>query len=121
MPSNKGKHRDNNREKIKPHKVANHKKRERIQKKEPTANVSANTRKPEVKKYIQIHTPPSDDYKHWSKPKSRRRHRSSLITVGQTLLYKQSGSRCAKSSSDKRTRTTIVVDEEIRRSEGSNL
>ncbi len=50
MPSNKGKHRDNNREKIKPHKVANHKKRERIQKKEPTANVSANTRKPEVKK-----------------------------------------------------------------------
>lgn len=47
MPSNKGKH-TNNREKTKPHKVANNKKRETMQKKKAMTNVP--TKKPEVRK-----------------------------------------------------------------------
>ena len=43
MPSNKGKHTDN-REKTKPHKVANNKKRETMQKKKSGANTQ--TKKP---------------------------------------------------------------------------
>ena len=50
MPSNKGKHKSNKREKIKPHKVANHKKGENMQKKKSTSNVGVPTKKPEVKK-----------------------------------------------------------------------
>ena len=54
MPSNKGKH-NNNREKIRPHKV-NHKKRKTTKKKRPVAtnetveNNGSHTKKPEVKK-----------------------------------------------------------------------
>ncbi len=50
MPRNKGKHKNNKRQKTKPHKVANHKKGEITQKKKPIANASAYTKKPEVKK-----------------------------------------------------------------------
>ena len=38
------------------------------------------------KNYMQIHRPPSDDYKHWSKPKARRHHRLSLAGARHRLL-----------------------------------
>ena len=38
------------------------------------------------KNYIQNHRPPSDDYKHRSEPKARRRHSPSIAGAGHNLL-----------------------------------
>ena len=45
-----------------------------------------NTTNTRNKNYIQIRRPSSDDYKHRSEPKARRRHRPSIAGVGHNVL-----------------------------------